>query len=99
MDVFILPSKWEGLPLAVLEAQANGLRCIVSDKVSKQVAVLDNLEFCPIEQAEQLWANAVGKAVSSRVDQEEINLRFREKGFEIKTEANKLRELYMSTEA
>jgi glycosyltransferase involved in cell wall biosynthesis len=99
MDVFILPSKWEGLPLAVLEAQANGLRCIVSDKVSKQVAVLDNLEFCPIEQAEQLWANAVGKMVSSRVGQEEINLRFREKGFEIKTEANKLRELYMNTEA
>ena len=37
MDVFVFPSLWEGLGIAVIEAQANGLTCIVSDKVPMEV--------------------------------------------------------------
>ena len=40
MDLFLFPSLWEGLPLAVIEAQAAGLRCVCSDRVTKEVAVV-----------------------------------------------------------
>jgi len=39
MDVFVFPSLWEGLPLTLLEAQAAGIPCIVSDVISEEVDV------------------------------------------------------------
>jgi glycosyltransferase involved in cell wall biosynthesis len=40
MNLFLFPSKWEGLPLSVVEAQANGLRCLCSDEVTREVEVV-----------------------------------------------------------
>lgn len=56
MDVFILPSKYEGLPLVTIEAQANGLPCIVSDVVTQSVVVTAPplVTFLPITD-ELLW--------------------------------------------
>ncbi len=34
MDVFLMPSQWEGLPVVLVEAQANGLPCIISDVIT-----------------------------------------------------------------
>ncbi|HCD8149403.1 TPA: glycosyltransferase [Enterobacter hormaechei] len=42
-DVFILPSKWEGMPLAILEAQASGLPCIASDIAGNKSLIKDNI--------------------------------------------------------
>lgn len=39
MDVFLMPSQWEGLPVVLVEAQANGLPCIISDVITEQVDV------------------------------------------------------------
>jgi len=39
MDVFVFPSLWEGLPMTLIEAQAAGLRCVVSDKVTKEASI------------------------------------------------------------
>lgn len=42
MDIFLLPSKWEGLPLVLVEAQAAGLPCIFSDNVSGEACLLSD---------------------------------------------------------
>lgn len=41
-DIFVLPSLWEGMPLAILEAQASGLPCIVSDIPGNNKLVIDS---------------------------------------------------------
>ena len=49
MDVFCLPSLYEGLPVVGVEAQAAGLLCIVSNKVSKETKVTENFIFLPLD--------------------------------------------------
>ena len=50
MDVFCLPSVFEGLPISVVEAQAAGLKCLVSDNVTREVKITDLVKFLPLEK-------------------------------------------------
>lgn len=49
MDLFILPSKYEGLGIVLLEAQINGLDCIVSSNVPSSAKITNNVEFLELE--------------------------------------------------
>ena len=58
MDVFVFPSKYEGLPLALIEAQYSGLRCITSNKITKEAVCTQNVIMLPLEDP-SLWTNAI----------------------------------------
>ena len=58
MDVFVFPSRYEGLPVALLEAQISGLPCIVSDKVTREVD-LGDINWQSIDDNSQKWADAL----------------------------------------
>lgn len=58
MDVFVLPSFYEGLPISLIEAQSNGLSCIASDAVSRESNAAGMISFLPLDDVEQ-WAGAV----------------------------------------
>ena len=48
MDIFLLPSHYEGLPVVGVEAQANGLKCLFSDKVTEESKLLEETMFIPL---------------------------------------------------
>ena len=54
MDVVAMPSFHEGLPVSLVEAQANGLPCVVSTGVPAEVNLTGNVDFLPLEPA--VWA-------------------------------------------
>lgn len=59
IDIIVMPSLFEGLPFALLEAQAAGLKCVVSDTVSKESDVLGWNTFIPLSSDDNRWAEAV----------------------------------------
>jgi len=58
MDVFVFPSLYEGLPLVLVEAQASGLRCVVSDAIAVEAIRSEDVVALPLESPAQ-WAEVI----------------------------------------
>lgn len=73
-DVFLFPSKYEGLGIVAVEAQASGLPVVASDRVPKEVAVTPNVEFLSLESPASQWAGELlkYKGFSRSVDKEQL---------------------------
>lgn len=59
MDIFIFPSLYEGLGIVLIEAQTNGLKCLVSNTVPKEAKISDNIEYYDLSNTAENWAKKV----------------------------------------
>lgn len=66
MDVFCLPSYYEGMPLVAWEAQCNGLPCLFSDQVTREAALRKDVKFLSLERPEA-WLEALMHAKRSEM--------------------------------
>ena len=90
-DIFVFPSRFEGLGIVIIEAQANGLKCIVSKNIPKDVKQSNLIEFIDINSIEEWYDKLIN--IKKRTNRR-INLTSSD--YNIKKEYKKLIEIYNS---
>lgn len=92
MDAFVLPSRFEGLGIVGIEAQAAGLPSFFSDNIPRDVAITDLSHFIPLENSPSDWAEKIVKERQLvRSDRQEEIV---QSGYDITKEVEKLRLFY-----
>lgn len=95
-DYFVFPSLFEGLPGSVVEAQASGLRCLVSDKVTKEAALTELVTYKSIEESAASWASEVMRNSKKALVREDMRAAIAEKDFDVQKLAAEMEVFYMS---
>lgn len=95
MDVLLFPSLFEGLPVTLIEAQANGLKCIVSDTITKEVDITGLVEFIPLSKPASYWAEQVLKYADG-YERKDTYAAICAAGYDIKDNAKWLENFYLN---
>ena len=88
-DCFLLPSKYEGLPVVAIEAQAMGTPCIFSNLITKECSFLPENKFLPLDC--EKWASEISKISAKSGNFVDF---LQKCGYDIRIEAQKLVEYY-----
>lgn len=91
MDLLVLPSLYEGLPMVGVEAQACGINCIFSNKITPEVDVLDGNIFLPLKA--KLWARTIEHKVDNIVVDNQATDKMSQ-NYGIDTQAQHLADIY-----
>lgn len=68
MDLFIFPSFYEGMPNTVIEAQAVGLACVVSDTITREAGFTDRVQYLPLSDGPDTWASVCEQRDKTHTD-------------------------------
>ena len=95
MDAFIFPSLYEGIPVALIEAQASGLPCLVSDTVSKEAKVTACIEFMSLNASIDVWATRLLE-IATKKERRNTQVELSEAGYNAQDNTKWLQSFYLN---
>lgn len=91
MDVFAFPSLYEGMPLSIIEVQANGLPCVLSTGVPRDVYLTDLVHPLALDKPDE-WIRAI--CDSRRTDYSRYQEQLIQSGFDVSSVMRKIYDIY-----
>lgn len=88
-DALVLPSLYEGMPVVAAEAQAAGIACLFSDKVTREADICGGAKFLPLDT--EIWAQAMAGGLPPKADNA---AKLAAAHYDIRTEAARLTDFY-----
>lgn len=92
MDVFVFPSLWEGLPLTLVEAQYAGLQCLVSENITKETIITNNVHVVSLNDIKSMCE----EIASSNISDNRENLQINSRRFDIEKSYKMLESVYQA---
>lgn len=100
MDYFVYPSRYEGMPGTIVEAQASGLPCLMSDTICREVIATELVETMSIEKEPKVWAEILQRRIDALVSKQENRKKYAAKmaaaGFDVQAQAERMMRFYES---
>ncbi|GAA3632612.1 glycosyltransferase family 1 protein [Lactobacillus hamsteri] len=94
-DVFVMPSLWEGLSVAAIEAQASGLETLLSSSVSKEVGITDLVKFIDLTDMDE-WKDELKEIAQSTIVRKNVEKEIQIAGFDMNNSAQFIKKIYES---
>ncbi len=95
MDVYVMPSLYEGFPVTGVEAQVSGLPCVFSDTITREANLSENTKYISLNDDNVKWAEVIID-LSENSDRTKAKERLKAKGLDIKDMAKTLENIYFN---
>lgn len=93
-DIFAMPSLYEGLPFALIEAQASGLKCLISDKITDEAIITDNVCKLSIDNGVNPWVAELDR-IKKKCQHTDEYTNICKSGFDIKKVSKTIEKMYL----
>ena len=93
-DVFVMPSRWEGLPVTALEAQTADLPCVFADSITKEVNILQTNKFLSLKAPISIWSDIILMTISNHLARVDRCKEITDAGYNINVQVQKLADIY-----
>lgn len=95
MDIFFMPSLYEGLPGTVIEAQGAGLPCLISDSITKEVKITDLVVSASLDESIEKWKEHLINIINQKIERRNTSLELVEAGFDMEAITMQLQSFYI----
>jgi glycosyltransferase involved in cell wall biosynthesis len=94
MDVFLLPSRFEGLGMVYVEAQCSGLYCFASSTVPRDTAITPNIQYINLSKSAEEWAQKIAQSKEYYFQRGDYSKIISDNGYDLRKEKGRMAEIY-----